>query len=414
MLWVALHLPRLPPGTLEHVAAWACQFTPRVSLEPPQGLLLEVEGSLRLFGGLERLLERLREGLDAMELTTQFAVAPAARAALWRSRGGGARLEELPLEVIGFDFGGFFGNIGISTVGELLKLPREGLARRCGQALLDDLDRALSTAPEAREYFLPPPRFAAKLELPAEVSHADGLLFAARRLLVQLEGLLAARHAGVRGFTLTLLQSEASTVVEVQLASPAREAGRLGRLLREKLATLSLSCPVEAIRLEAGDFSPLHARTAGMFGDALAEDESWGRLAERLAARRARRMGSARVQASRPAPAMAAPGAAPDARRRSAAARRPRAHRVRLVGRRRGAARLLHRPLFRFFPGLGLPRSRRMVPAWPVCLTTPSCTACRISASCAALRTPRSWWSAPRRSATRRSPSPTNARSPAP
>src|SRR6267143_248798 len=96
-------------------------------------------------------------------------------------------------------------------------------------------------------------------------------------------------------------------------------------------------------------------------------------------------MGSARVQASRPAPAMAAPGAAPDARRRPAAARRPRAHRVRLVGRRRGAARLLHRPLFRFFPGLGLPRSRRMVPAWPVCLTTPSCTACRISASCAAL-----------------------------
>src|SRR6266480_785828 len=285
MLWVALHLPRLPPGSLEHVAAWACQFTPRVSLEPPHGLLLEVEGSLRLFGGLERLLERLREGLDAMELTAQLAVAPAARAALWRSRGGGARLEELPLEVTGFDSGEFFRNIGISTVGELLKLPREGLARRCGQALLDDLDRALGTVPEAREYFMPPPRFAAKLELPAEVSHADGLLFAARRLLVQLEGLLAARHAGVRGFTLTLLQSEASTVVEVQLASPAREAQRLGELLREKLATLSLSSPVEAIRLEAGDFSPLHARTAGMFGDALAEDEGWGRLAERLQAR---------------------------------------------------------------------------------------------------------------------------------
>ena len=76
-----------------------------------------------------------------------------------------------------------------------------------------------------------------------------------------------------------------STVVEVQLASPAREAQRLGELLREKLATLSLSSPVEAIRLEAGDFSPLHARTAGMFGDALAEDEGWGRLAERLQAR---------------------------------------------------------------------------------------------------------------------------------
>src|SRR5205807_2025596 len=287
MLWVALHFPCLPCGTLEHVAAWACQFTPRVSLEPPHGLLLEVEGSLRLFGGLERLLERLREGLDAMELTAQLAVAPVARAALWRARGHGARLEEVPLAALSLEpeVFEFLKSIGLSKVGGLFALPRDGLARRCGQALLDDLDRALGTVPEAREYFTLPPRFAATLELPAEVSRAEGLLFAARRLLVQLEGLLAARHAGVRAFILTLLQSKASTVVEVRLASPAREAQRLGQLLREKLATLSLSCPVEAIRLEAGDFSPLHARTAGMFGDALAEDESWGRLAERLQAR---------------------------------------------------------------------------------------------------------------------------------
>src|SRR3979490_2157888 len=163
MLWVALHLPFLPPGTLEHVAAWACQFTPRVSLEPPHGLLLEVEGSLRLFEGLERLLERLREGLDAMEPTAHPALPAVARAGLWRARGGGAKLEEVPLEVTGFDSGAFFRNIGISTVGELLKLPREGLARRCGQALLDDLDRALGTVPEARGSSMPPPRFAPKL-----------------------------------------------------------------------------------------------------------------------------------------------------------------------------------------------------------------------------------------------------------
>src|SRR5229473_489007 len=200
MLWVALHLSSLPPGTLKHVAAWACQFTPRVSLEPPRGLLLELEGSLRLFGGLECLIERLREGLDAMELTAQLAVAPVARAALWRARGGGAKLEEVPLEVTGFDSGAFFRNIGTFTV------------------------------------FLCHPK-------------------------------------------------AQSTAVEIGLASPAREAERLWQLLREKLATLSLARPVEAIRLEAGDFSPLHARTAGMFGDALSEDEGWGRLAERLQAR---------------------------------------------------------------------------------------------------------------------------------
>jgi protein ImuB len=46
-----------------------------------------------------------------------------------------------------------------------------------------------------------------------------------------------------------------------------------------------LKNPVDSIRLEAQDFVPLHARTAGMFGDAGAEAEDWARLLERLRAR---------------------------------------------------------------------------------------------------------------------------------
>src|SRR5207302_10869028 len=101
MLWVALHLPRPPPGTLEHVAAWACQFTPRVSPEPPQGLLLEVQGSLRYFGGRETLLASLERELGELGLPAMLAEAPTARAALWRARAGGVPLEEVPLAVIG-------------------------------------------------------------------------------------------------------------------------------------------------------------------------------------------------------------------------------------------------------------------------------------------------------------------------
>jgi protein ImuB len=166
-----------------------------------------------------------------------------------------------------------------------MRLPREGLARRCGQRLLDDLDRALGAAPEPRAFFHPPPRFSAKLELPAPVIHAEGLLFAARRLLVQLEGLLTARQAGIRHFTVILIDEETQSRVDVGLASPARETERLAQLLHEKLSTLKLARPVEAIGLEAQDFTELHARTTGMFGDAGAQAEDWARLLERLRAR---------------------------------------------------------------------------------------------------------------------------------
>jgi protein ImuB len=285
MFWVALHFPGLAAGMLEPLAAWACQFTPRVSLEPPDALLAEVEGSLRYFGGRDALATALECGLAELGLQASLAAAPTARAALWRARGAGLPLEQLPIGVVGADEA-FFQSIGIAMLGELLALPREGLARRCGQGLIDELDRALGRLPEPREFFAPPERFAARLELPAEVVHAEALLFAARRLLVQLAGLLAARHAGVRAFTLTLTHVDRSTSeVQVQLASAARDAERLSQLLREKLATLQLAQPVEAITLAAADFTPLGAQSRGLFGDSSAEAEDWAQLLERLQAR---------------------------------------------------------------------------------------------------------------------------------
>jgi len=285
MLWVALHFPCLPPEALAPIAAWACQFTPRVSLEPPRELLLEVQGSLRLFGGFEPLRQKLAAGLVELGFPFSLTTASTARAALWLARGGGEAFEALPVEVTGFDIE-FLRSIGIATVGALLGLPREGLAQRCGARVPEDLDRALGAAPEPRAYFAPPPRFEAKLELPAEVTHAEGLLFGARRLLAQLEGLLAARHEGIRSFLLKLMHRKGRcTDIQVGLASATRAAERLAQVLRERLARLSLMEPVTAIRLEARDFAPLPGTSGGMFGDPSGEAEDWARLVERLRAR---------------------------------------------------------------------------------------------------------------------------------
>ena len=286
MLWVALHFPGLPTAMLEPIAAWACQFTPKVALEPPDGLLIEVEGSLRYFGGEHALVGALEAGLAEMQIAAILATAPTPSAALWRARGANLPLTELPLSVMRIADEAFFQGIGVATVGEVLALPRDGLASRCGQGLVDELDRALGRRPEPRAFFAPPERFAARLELPAEVAHAEALLFAARRLLVQLEGLLAARQAGVHAFTLDLEHRGGSaSAVRIELASPTRDATRLADLLREKLAVVQLARPVEAIGMRAQDFAPLGGRTAGLFGDSAADAEDWAQLLERLQAR---------------------------------------------------------------------------------------------------------------------------------
>lgn len=284
---------------LEGIAGWMCRFTPHVSLQAPDGILAEIESSLRLFRGLAAMVERIRAGIDQMGFTPTLAAAPTARSAWWLASAGRetlildrAALEmalaTLPVAVACDkpDGLGLLRNIGITTIGELRNLPREGVARRFGQALLDGLEQALGGMPEPRNFFAPPLRFAAKLELPGEVTHAEGVLFAARRLLVQLEGLLAARQAGVRHFLLTLLHRDASpSVLKVGLASPGREAERLLPLLRERLSACRLVRPVEAIRIEAENFVPLHGSTIDLFGGPHAESEAWVRLIERLQAR---------------------------------------------------------------------------------------------------------------------------------
>jgi protein ImuB len=302
MLWVALHFPQFRRQALSRghalpeperealaaLAAWACQFTPRVSLEPPQALLMEVEGSLRYFGGRWQFLARLRAGLPRLGFEARVAEASSARAALWLARGGGGRLEALPVAVTGCAPQALelLGRLGINTIGGLLRLPREGVARRFGQGLLEQIDQAGGKAPEAREFFVPPARFAARLELPAPVMQAEHALFAARRLLAQMEGFLAARHAGVRGFTLELIHDALpETAVKVGLAAPGRGAEHFARLLRERLARTVLCAAVEAIALEAGDLEILPEENRNFFSDPHSGGEEWLRLVERLQAR---------------------------------------------------------------------------------------------------------------------------------
>src|SRR5262249_49319381 len=104
------------------------------------------------------------------------------RAAWWLARSGTERFVEttagleaaligLPATVLDCEDGTLetLRAIGARTLGEVLRLPREGLARRFGQRLLDELDRALGPIPEPRRYFTPPARFRARLELVAEV-----------------------------------------------------------------------------------------------------------------------------------------------------------------------------------------------------------------------------------------------------
>ena len=279
------------------IAAWAMQCTPSVALDFPDLVLLEVSGSLKLFGGLGEIEARLRQGLAAMGYSERLAAAPTARAASWFARAGkhclidDATLLEgelcaLPLSVLQCREEEALSSIGAGSIGDLLALPRAGLARRFGQDLLDALDQALGRLPDPRCFCVLPEKFCAALELPAEATQAEALLFAAKRLLAQLEGFLAARAAGTRRLRLNLTHRTApATRIELGLVAACREAGHFALLLRERLQQTALPEPVRAIALEVQAIEPLEYSNQSLFSDELQQEGNWPRLIERLRSR---------------------------------------------------------------------------------------------------------------------------------
>lgn len=280
------------------LAAWAGQFTPGVALEFPATLLLDVAGSLTLFGGLAPLRQKLRAGVAEMGYSAVFAGAPTPRAAAWLAWAGQEKfiteagqlhpaLRPLPVAILcreKHDVDVLDG-MGVRTFGDLRALPREGIARRFGQALLDHGDRALGDLADPRTFFVPPAQFSAALELPAEVSQAEALLFAARRLIVQLAGFLAARCGGVQRFQLRLAHREGATPITVGLVEPSRDAEHFTLLLRERLANLALREPVRAISLDARDVMSLPGGQAQLLLEEGKPEGHWPHLVEHLRAR---------------------------------------------------------------------------------------------------------------------------------
>jgi protein ImuB len=234
-----------------------------------------------------------------MGLTALVAAAPTARGASWLAHAGSERLVTdpaalesalagLPVRVMTCDTAtrDALTAIGATRIGDVAALPRAGLARRFGRKLLDDLDRALGRAPDPRTFFTPPAEFRARLELPAEVTQAEALLFAAKRLFVQLEGFLAARAGGVQRLALRLFHREARfTEVPIGLVAPARDAAHFTLLARERLGCLVLPAAVRAIALDAGDVVPLAGEALALFDDGASSPGDWQKLVERLRAR---------------------------------------------------------------------------------------------------------------------------------
>ena len=301
---------------LTSVAHAALAFTPSVTQEPrgdaesaPKTVLLEVQASLRYFGGPDRLLQGLRAAIQPLGHVVQIASAPTAQGAALLARMPTVKtlhcadlpaltrtLDGAPVWLLGpgREHWDALESMGLRTLGDLRRLPRAGLARRFGEALLDELDRALGQRPDPRVWITLPEVFESRLELFARADTTEQVLHGASILLARLVAWAAARQVQVRRFTLLMqheprhrsnVQTPPASELEIALAEPSRDAAHLLVLLRERLANLQLVAPTLDLQLHCHDVAHRAAPNTELFPTASSEHEGITRLIERLQAR---------------------------------------------------------------------------------------------------------------------------------
>lgn len=282
---------------LEQLALGAWRASSHVVQAPPDGVLLEIAGSRRLYGSLRSLVETVCSRLEGEGLPVRIGSAPVAATARLFARHGlhaasltamREKLADLPLAALALDEAQAraLAGCGLDSVADLLRLPAPERARRFGPELNRHLACLEGRTPMPLVAWQPPETFRLRLELPAASSDSSALLFVLRRAVARMAHWLVVRDRALVRLHVALRREDGggNVPLRVGLSRPGMDQARLLELLALKLENLVLPGPVEAVELRAestGEHRPPQADlwSGNNRGDA------WPALLDRLQAR---------------------------------------------------------------------------------------------------------------------------------
>ena len=285
---------------LEALGRRIMRFSPIVALDAPDGLFLDVSGSERLFGSLQKLLARVSAALQKMNVAAACAIAPTAGAAWAIAHGGDDgkiiepqelvdTLAPLPPRAlrIDADVADLLHQLGIETIRQLLDLPRQVLPARFGAELLTRIDQALGYIPEPLIPLPHPSPIESAMEFEGTIDSLEAIEWVLGQLLKEVLPQLVRRGLGARRIEVSFAGPHLPPMQKtIRLSRPSRDPKNLFNLLRCMLETVKTQWGFSRIGLSV----PLAERIndeqiALMGGEQLAAEKELAQLVERLRVR---------------------------------------------------------------------------------------------------------------------------------
>ena len=254
------------------LARWADRLSPRVALDGPDGLLLDISGCAHLFGGEAAMGRQCRELLDALKIESRVGIADtkAGARALARCAGDaiaiaapGETADALsPLPVAGLDLpprvADDLRRVGLDCIGQLYAVQPRELARRFGIETARSLAAALGQTREPFTPLKPAAVYAARMTLPEPIGLQADLERVIERLAESVCERLRGDAKAARRFVLALRCVDTGDhEFRIGFARPCAAVKPILEQLSRPLARLRIEYGADRLRLAAEEVEPV-------------------------------------------------------------------------------------------------------------------------------------------------------------
>jgi protein ImuB len=269
--------PAVELKRLHTLADTLYRFSGYVSVQVPDCVLLEIGGSLKLFGCHQQLAREARKLGQSLghDVVARVAQTPWAAIALARSQQ--QNLADVPLSEAGLELACVhknvverFANMGIYTLGPLLNLPTKALGQRFGKALLRYLAQLTGDLPDPREAITPAADFKQTQHLLSPINDKESLhkysgspMCALSRTL---QHWLITHQLGCESVQWQFVShNQEQAEMTVQFANGKQNAGDFMRVSLLKLEHIELPSEVLSVGLSAQALQPWRGRSHSLF-----------------------------------------------------------------------------------------------------------------------------------------------------
>ncbi len=266
---------------LASLAACAVTLSPRVFLDPPQTLVIDVTGCERVHDGEEPLLALAREIFARQGYSVHTALCGHPTAAIALALAGGRAapiagdltqhaLENVALRALRLDARTIehLNSLGITRAGKLLALPPATLPSRFDEMLVRRVRQLRGELPEEFLAFSLPEAVCERIEFEGPTDRRDAMMFALRHISTRLGERLDALGTGACRLEARLNPAEGAPLeFGVDVSAPTRDARSLATLLLARFETLDTRDRwFDGVEVSIPARLPVNARQKDLFG----------------------------------------------------------------------------------------------------------------------------------------------------